>query len=341
MLLAFFHDDAEAAWRADSKALAQAGLDQKIADSFLRQRVAINPQQEMERLSKYRIHVITCNDRLYPPLLKQIDYAPPVLYVAGTLSEADQFAVAIVGTRNSSLYGRQVTERFAADLAAGQVTVVSGLALGIDTIAHTATLDAGGRTLAILASGLDIIYPADNTGLARRIVESGQGALITEFPLGVKPDMRNFPARNRIISGLSQGVLITEAPQRSGALITAGFALEQGREVFAVPGNILSPRSTGVNKLIQDGARPVLNVNDILSALNLFMVPQHVEMQATLPESEDERTLIALLSHEPLHVDELIRQSELPTMTVSATLLEMELKGMIKRVGSMQYVLAR
>ena len=188
LLLDFFNDDVEVAWRADSKTLAQAGLDLKIIDSFLRQRVSINPQQEMERLSKYRIHVITCNDKLYPPLLKQIDHAPPVLYVAGTLSEADQFAIGIVGTRNSSPYGRQVTERFAADLAAGQVTVVSGLALGIDTIAHTATLDAGGRTLAILASGLDIIYPADNNSLARRIVESGQGALITEFPLGVKPD---------------------------------------------------------------------------------------------------------------------------------------------------------
>ncbi len=337
----FFHEDMELAWRADSKTLAQAGLDAKVIDSFLRQRIAINPEREMERLSKYRIHVMTCNDKLYPPLLKQIDYAPPVLYVAGTLSESDQFALGVVGTRNASTYGRQVTEHFARDLAAGKVTVVSGLALGIDTIAHTAALDAGGRTLAILASGLDIIYPSDNNGLARRIVESGQGALISEFPLGVKPDTRNFPARNRIISGMSLGVLITEAPQKSGALITARFALEQGREVFAVPGNILSAKSTGVNKLIQDGARPVMNVNDILDALNLFMVPQHVEMQAVLPESEDERTLVALMTHEPLHVDELIRQSALPTMTVSATLLEMELKGMIKRVGSMQYVLAR
>ena len=246
-LLDYFEDNVAAAWRADSKTLAQAGLDQKVVDGFLRQRPTINPQQELERLSKYRIHVITWKDKLYPPLLKQIDYAPPVLYVAGTLSEADQFAIGIVGTRNSSPYGRQVTERLAADVAAGQVTVVSGMALGIDTIAHTAALDAGGRTLAILASGLDIIYPPDNTGLAKRIVESGQGALITEFPLGVKPDNRNFPARNRIISGMSLGVLVTEAPQKSGALITARFALEQGREVFAVPGNILSPRSTGTH----------------------------------------------------------------------------------------------
>ena len=163
----------------------------------------------------------------------------------------------------------------------------------MDTIAHTAALDTGGRTLAVLGSGLDIIYPADNLNLARRIVESGQGALITEFPLGVKPDGRNFPARNRIISALSCGVLITEAPKQSGALITAGFALEQGRDVFAVPNSIYSPGGAGVNKLIQDGARPVMEVNDILEALNLFMIPQHVEMQAVLPDNDEERTLCA------------------------------------------------
>ncbi|MDQ6661850.1 MAG: DNA-protecting protein DprA, partial [Chloroflexota bacterium] len=193
----------------------------------------------------------------------------------------------------------------------------------------------------VMACGLDTIYPADNHNLARRIVESGQGALVTEFPLGVRPDSGNFPARNRIISGMSLGVLITEAPQKSGAMITARCALEQGREVFAVPGNILSAKSTGVNKLIQDGARPVMSINDILEALNLFMVPQHIEMQAALPENEHERTLLALLSSEPCHVDELIRTSELPAMVVNATLLEMELKGMIKQIGRMQFVLAR
>ena len=161
--------------------------------------------------------------------------------MAGTLSEADQFAIGIVGTRNSSPYGRQVTERFAANLAAGQVTVVSGLALGIDTIAHTATLDAGGRTLAILASGLDIIYPADNNGLARRIVEFGQGALITEFPLGVKPDTHNFPARNRIISGMSLGVLITEAPQKSGALLRLVLPLSRDAKCSPSPATSFRP----------------------------------------------------------------------------------------------------
>ncbi|HLI08594.1 MAG TPA: DNA-processing protein DprA [Ktedonobacteraceae bacterium] len=340
-LLTFFQDDVAAAWNADSAALARAGIDQRTADSFLRQRKSIVPQRELERLEKLRITVITWKDKNYPPLLKAIDYAPPVLYVAGKLTEADQFAIAIVGTRNASQYGRQVTEQFAGELAGHNVTIVSGLALGIDTIAHKAALDAGGRTIAVMACGLDTIYPADNHGLAKRIVESGQGALITEFPLGVRPESRYFPTRNRIISGLSLGVLITEAPQKSGALITVKFALEQGREVFAVPGNIFSAKSTGVNKIIQEGAHPVMGVADILESLDLFMIPQQIEMQAILPDNDEERTLLSLLSHEPRHIDELIRESNLPAMTVTSTLTMMELKGMVRQVGSMQFVVGR
>jgi len=342
LLLDYFHEDVAAAWKADRKELAQAGLDAKTIDSFLKQRMTSEPQQELEKLERLRIRVLTLKDKDYPDLLKELINAPPVLYIAGTFKkEEDRFALGIVGTRKVSSYGRQVTEQFARELAEGKVTVVSGLAHGIDTIAHTATLDAGGRTLAVLASGLDTIYPADNLGLARRIVESGQGALITEFPLGIKPDGRNFPARNRIISGLSQGILVTEAPKQSGALITANFALEQGRDVFGVPNSIYSPGSVGVNKLIQDGAHLVTNVQDILMVLNLFLVPQHIEIQAALPDNSEERTLLALLSHDPLHIDELIRLSGLPTTIVSSTLMVMELKGMIRQFGGMQYVLAR
>ena len=342
LLLDYFHEDIAAAWKADSKELAQAGLDAKTIDGFLKQRTTSKPQQELEKLERLRIRVLTLKDKDYPDLLKELINAPPVLYIAGTFKkEEDRFALGIVGTRKVSSYGRQVTEQFARELAEGKVTVVSGLAHGIDTIAHTATLDAGGRTLAVMASGLDTIYPTDNLGLARRIVESGQGALVTEFPLGIKPDGRNFPARNRIISGLSQGILVTEAPKQSGALITANFALEQGRDVFGVPNSIYSPGSVGVNKLIQDGAHLVTNVQDILMALNLFLVPQHVEIQAALPDNSEERTLLALLSHDPRHVDEIIRDSGLPTTVVSSTLMMMELKGMIRQFGGMQYVLAR
>lgn len=342
LLLNYFQEDVAAAWKADSNTLAQAGLDEKIIERFIKQRARIAPQHELERLEKLRIRIITWKDDTYPPLLRRIEYAPPVLYMCGTLTDDDrQYTIGIVGTRKMSSYGRQVTERFASELVKGKITVVSGLALGVDTVAHTTALDHNGRTIAVLASGLDIIYPQTNYGLARRIIESGQGALLTPFPLGVQPDKGNFPARNHIISALSLGVLVTEAPPKSGALITANSALEQGREVFAVPGGIFSPASAGVNKLIQDGAHPVTSVNDILERLNLFMVPQHMEAQAILPDNDEERVLLKLLSHEPTHIDELTRGSHMDASQVSATLTMMELKGMIRSLGGMQYVLVR
>jgi len=200
-LLDYYHDDLEAAWRADSKELAKAGLTQKAIEHVVKLRTTSTPEHELEKLERLRIRVITLKDKTYPPLLKEIDDAPPVLYTYGKLTEADQFALAVVGTRNSTTYGRQVTEHIVTELAKGQVTVVRGLALGIDTIAHTAALDAGGRTIGVLACGLDIIYPPTNRGLARRMVESGQGVLITEYPLGVQPDGGNFPARNASSQG--------------------------------------------------------------------------------------------------------------------------------------------
>lgn len=340
-LLDYFDDDVEAAWKAGRGELTGAGAGQRVIENLLALRATLNPQAELERLQKLRMKVLTWKDRLYPPLLREVGDAPPVLYLYGKLTEADRFALAVVGTRNSSTYGQQVTQRMVTELAKGEVTIVSGLALGIDTIAHTAALDAGGRTIAVLASGLDIIYPPGNRKLAHRIVESGQGVLISEYPPGLQPDGKNFPARNRIISGLSLGVLVVEAPERSGALITAGFALKQGRDVFAIPGSILSSRSAGVNKLIQDGAHSVMSVKDIIETLNLFMIPQQVEMQAILPENAEEKKLLDLLSHDPLHIDDLIRESDLPTNDVIAVLTMMELKGMIKQVGAMQYMLAR
>jgi DNA processing protein len=205
----------------------------------------------------------------------------------------------------------------------------------------TAALDSGGRTIAVLASGLDTIYPSSNYALARRIVESGQGALLSAFPLGVRPETGNFPARNHLISGLSLGVLVTEAPPRSGALITASSALDQGREVFAVPAGIFSPSSGGVNKLIQDGAHPVTDVNDIMESLNLYMLPQQVEAQILLPANEEECALLKLLSSDPQHIDELIRISNFPANLVSSTLTMMELKGLVRHLGGMQYALTR
>ncbi|HEX7734994.1 MAG TPA: DNA-processing protein DprA [Ktedonobacteraceae bacterium] len=341
LLLNYFRDDLALAWRAESRELARAGLDQKTIERFLLQRDGIEPGREVERLAQAGVSVLTWRDPEYPALLREIDGAPSVLYLKGQLSESDQFALAVVGTRNADTYGQQVTERLVTELARGQVTVVSGLALGIDTIAHNAALDAGGRTIGVLACGLDVVYPARNARLARRIGEEGQGVLISEYPLGVRPESGNFPARNRVISGLSQGVLVVEAGERSGALITAEFASKQGREVFAVPGGIFASRSVGTNRLIRDGAHPVLEVKDILDALNLFMLPLHMEAQAVLPENTAEGRLLALLGHEPVHINELILASELSAPTVTATLTMLELKGLIKAVGSTQFVLAR
>ncbi|HEY7416219.1 MAG TPA: DNA-processing protein DprA [Ktedonobacteraceae bacterium] len=342
MLLDFFHDDVAAAWRADSRALVAAGLDQRTIEAFLAQRKRIVPEQELERLERLRVRVITWKDAIYPPLLRGIEYAPPVLYTCGELTEDDrQYTIGVVGTRKMSSYGQQVTERFASGLAERKMTIVSGLALGVDTVAHTTAINTGGRTLAVLASGLDIIYPRPNYQLARRIAESGQGALITSFPLGVQPEAGNFPARNHIISGLSLGILVTEAPPRSGALITASSALDQGREVFAVPSGIFSPAGGGVNRLIQDGAHPVTSINDILDCLNLHMLPQQVEAQTVLPSSPEEQALLHVLSHENQHIDDIIREAGLPAHIVSALLTVMELKGMVRQVGSMHYILAR
>jgi DNA processing protein len=220
------------------------------------------------------------------------------------------------------------------------VTIVSGLARGIDAIAHKTAVELGGRTLAVLGSGLDCIYPAENRTLAQEIAQ-GQGAIISEYGLGVQPEAKNFPPRNRIISGLSLGVIIIEAGERSGALITTNFALEQNREVFAVPGNINSPVSQGPNRLIQEGAKLVMRVEDVLEELNLRMVVERTAVQMVLPETAEEVALYTQLSAQPVHIDELSRTTGLPSALVSSTLTLMELKGMVQQVGGMNYVLLR
>ena len=329
----------EAAWNASSEALLQAGLSQKIVESFQRVRKGVSLDQIWERLQSLGVTVLTWDDDAYPPHLKEIDQPPPVLYVRGNVLPEDEWAVAIVGTRRVTAYGRQVADEVATTLARNGVTVVSGLARGVDSIAHQAALNAEGRTLAVLGNGVDIIYPPENRQLATRIME--HGALISDYPLGTQPDGINFPPRNRIISGLSRAVIIVEAGETSGALITATFAAEQGRDVFAVPGNINAPQSQGTNRLIRDGAQPLLNPQDVLEALNLTMVTEHRTIRVALPTDPLEARLFRLLTQEPKHVDEIRAQAEMPIETVSATLAMMELKGMVRQVGGMNYVAVR
>ncbi len=327
------------AWNASLTDLAQAGLDVRSAEALLSMRERAALDRAMERLAAAHVDLLTWDDPAYPRLLKEIHSAPPLLYVKGALLPQDDLAIAMVGTRRVTVYGREVAMQLASGLAANSITVVSGLAKGVDTMAHRAALDAGGRTIAVLGTGIDSTYPPENSRLADEIAE--RGALVTDYPLGTKPEAGNFPPRNRIISGLSLGVLIVEAGDASGALITCDYALEQGRDVFAVPGNITSRMSRGANRLIQQGAKAVCRVEDVLDELNLKMVPQQLAMRELLPANDQEAALLAVLSAEPTHVDEIVRACRLPAGEVSAVLTMMELKGLVRQVGGMNYVAAR
>lgn len=334
-----YFDNMEEAWKAASADLRQAGLDRNSLNAINSWRPKISLDAEMEKLERYHVKVLTYHDRDYPSRLKEIYDYPPVLYVRGSLPPHEEWYLAVVGTRRATVYGRQVTEEIVADLTRSKITIVSGLAKGIDSVAHRAALEAGGRTTAVFACGLDIVYPAENANLARQIIENG--ALISEYPLGTRPRPDNFPRRNRIMSGMSLGVLIVEADETSGAMITAHLALEQNREVFAVPGSILSPASRGTNHLIQEGAKLVRDYTDILEELNLMTVAHQMEIREIIPSSDEESLLLKQLSAEPAHIDEVCRSSGLPMSTVSSTLAMMELKGLVKQVGTMNYVLAR
>ncbi len=331
--------DIESAWKAPPNELAQAGLDRRSLDGLLQLRKDFDLDAECARIEEAGLTVLTWDDEAYPVNLRRIDSPPPVLFMRGELLAEDEWAIGIVGTRRATAYGRECALRLSTDLARAGVTIVSGLARGIDAVAHEAALSAGGRTLAVLGNGLDSVYPPEHRQLASRIAQ--QGALLSEQPLGMEPEARNFPARNRIISGLSLGVIVVEGDWSSGAVITAKQALEQGREVFAVPGSILSPASQGPNRLIQEGATPVMNANNVLEALNLTKVAQQSAARQTLPTDPIEAKLYGLLSAEPRHVDELRREANLPISEITSTLALMELKGLVRQTGGMQYVLAR
>jgi len=335
ILLDYF-GDLETAWQASPQALREAGLNSKLIEQFVQYRALVNLDQVWENTQIQGIKVLTWLDEDYPRRLKEIDQSPPVLYVRGEMKTDDDWAVAIVGTRRVTAYGRQITEEIATSLAHSGITVISGLARGVDAIAHLAALNAGGRTMAVLGNGVDIIYPAEHRRLTEMIISAG--ALISDYPLGTAPEAVNFPPRNRIISGLSLAVIVVEAGEKSGALITANFAAEQGRDVFAVPGNIHAPQSIGTNRLIQQGAHPYLSVQDLIDNLNLHLVCEQHQARSVLPSDAVEAKFLAILAEQPLHVDEISNLAESPIAVVTSTLALMELKGMVRQVGGMQYV---
>jgi DNA processing protein len=329
----------EQAWRASKMELAASGLPAKPLAALVRSQRDLDLNNLSDRLDEQGFQAITWGDPQYPAQLLEMHDPPPVLYLWGELNPSDRWSVAVVGTRRASAYGRQIAEDIGRGLGRNGITVVSGLARGIDGIAHRAVLEAGGRTLAVLGSGLDYIYPPEHKRLALEIAQSG--AVISDYPLGTPPEAGNFPPRNRIISGLAMAAIIVEAGKSSGALITAEFGAEQGREVFAVPGPINSPNSLGANRLIRDGAHPYLELEDVLEALNLELAVRQQAVQQKLPADKTERELLARLSHEPVHIDALQRELGQPVAKITASLALLELKGQVRQVGGMRYVLAR
>ena len=323
------------------------GVGEEVARSINSWREKVDLDAELQRIEKAGVRVVTRDDPEYLKNLREIYDPPLVLYVKGILTERDALAIAVVGSRRTTLYGQDMARKLAFQLARIGVTVVSGLARGIDTAAHNGALQAKGRTIAVIGCGIDVMYPAENKKLADEIVEKG-GAVVTEFPFGVQPDRQNFPMRNRIISGASLGVVVVEANLKSGALITANQAGEQGRQVFAVPGRADSILSKGAHKLIKDGAKLTEDVEDILSEFE-YLLPKTARESAelglegggtkpALQLSETEEKVMAQIGKEEVAIDEIIRASGLTTACVSATLLALEMKRLVRQLPGKQYV---
>lgn len=330
----------ESVFKATLKGLeAVEGVGGRTASAIKSFRDWSGVEAAVRRCEALGVRVVRYTDTSYPEFLREIGDSPPILYTLGEMREEDRFSIAVVGPRRPSDYGVRVTDMIAGELGTCGLTVVSGLARGIDTVAHKAALKRGGRSIAVLGSGLDVPYPPENAGLMKRI--ETDGCVISEFPLGTKPERENFPRRNRLISGLSLGVLVVEATGDSGALITARYALDQGREVFAVPGMITSAKSSGTNALIKQGARLVEKASDIIEEL----APQlkgfiKERKRRAVVLTDEEKTVTERLSPEPLHIDELTRQTGLPAYRVLGILTALELKGVVKQSEGKRFYIA-
>jgi len=317
------------------------GINDNLCDTILEYRQRVNPYIEINKAESLGAKIVTFCDPDYPDMLKNIYDPPPVLYIKGDLSALNYQAVALVGTRKATYYGKNVAMKLAKGLAENNVNVVSGMARGIDSYAHKGALEAGGPTTAVLGCGLDIVYPPENAKLAEKICE--YGCLLTPFPIGTKPLAGNFPARNRIISGLSLGTVVIEAAEKSGSLITADFSLEQGREVFAVPGSIMSPYSRGPHKLLKQGAKLVENVEDIVEELNLNRrsVKNNDKKDKEQKLSKEELEVLGLIDYQPITVEQVLIKSNKNTQELNALLSMLEIKGMVTILAGGYVVRAR
>ncbi|MDP6380574.1 MAG: DNA-processing protein DprA, partial [Phycisphaerae bacterium] len=331
---------AEEALAAPAGELEQVpGMGRKRTRAFLKARGGVDVDAELEAVRAAGVRLVARDDEEYPEALKYLTGPPPILYVRGRLEKTDGLAIAIVGSRRCSLYGRDQAERFATALARAGFTIVSGLARGIDSCAHNGALKVGGRTVAVLGNGLSNIYPPENKALAEAVCASG--AVISEFPMATAPKAGNFPQRNRLLSGLSLGVLVIEAAERSGALITARLAAEQGKEVFALPGRVDSPYSAGVHRLIKTGAKLVHGLEDVLDEFPELRPDGTFETGAEEQEpaglaaslSPEEHRLLGHLTKEPVPLDQLATASGMPPQTISGTLTLLELKGLVRSIA--------
>lgn len=320
------------AWEASESDYIKAGLKEKQAKELKDHIKSFNQEKYLNLLDILNIDIISILDSGYPRLLKEIHSPPFIIYVKGKLISEDENAIAIVGSRKATDYGRRITNELSSELAFAGITIISGLALGLDTQAHSAALNAGGRTIAVLANGLDMIYPISNNNLAKDIINNG--AIISEQPLGMPALKPNFPARNRIISGLSQGVLITEAGDKSGTLHTANFALEQNRQVYAVPGPIYNPLAHGPNKLIKLGAKLVTSSYDILEDFGIEQKKIIIK-----PENNDEKLIFDILRNGEKYIDEITKISKKSSEEISGIISLMEINGKIIHLGGMIYAL--
>lgn len=339
MMLGYFSDP-EAIWKANLDELRSAKIGEKLAERIIFERKNISPDEEWEKMEKEKISMITFDFPEYPSLLKEISNPPYLLYIKGKTDAINSVPlISVVGSRKYTLYGSQIAESFSRELANSGFGIVSGMAIGIDTFAHRGTLESGGKTVAVLGNGLDdlSLYPRNNFNLSREIIENG--VLLSEYPVGTKAGPLTFPARNRIVAGLSLGTLVVEAGETSGALITAQMALDSNREVFSVPGSIFSPQSIGTNNLIKKGAKLVLGIKDILEELDFSFSKEPAKSISKNPDSENEKTLLKILSSDPIHIDNISKLSRLGTADVSSTLSIMEIKGWVKNIGGQNYII--
>ncbi len=339
-LFSFFHS-AQLAWNASQDALMRAGLSSRIAERFIRFRHTYDFSGYRAQLRNLGVVPLILTDSQYPSYLKEISDAPFVLYVRGHKSAVPMDltkTIGIVGARNCTEYGRQIARDLAGVLAREGWVIVSGLAYGIDAAAHQAALDAGGKTIAVLGCGIDIVAPSVNARLYEDIVHGG-GAIVAEMPLGHRPSRGLFPARNRIISGLSRGVIVVEGAEDSGSLITARYAAEQGREVFAVPGPITSRLSAGPAKLIRDGARLVTSADDVLSEFG--ETREKRDKKQVICRSQEEEKIVGVLAAHQMEMDELVATTGLTTQVVSATITILQMRGIVKEYGTNVFGLSR